>query len=279
MTRETCIMVSGAAILIAMQTTEALSAPGLRDVAGNAAICERIEAQPLIIPVQSRAHEFVVSNVKGRSGVAVPLGIRAPADATDDDLYAISRLPDQMTLSAGGQRNHIWIVKQKYIQSLSVMAPKGFRGSVNVTLTRAQSKSHEEQTRTFSITIVDSDAETAENNDTQVTAAIPPKPLELDNIQEPRVRTQQEQMLFVRAITQLERGDIAGGRSILEFLALKNDAEAALIVAESYDPATRNSWFAGAATPDKQKARLWYGRAKQMGAPQTQARIDALGSD
>lgn len=205
-------MVSGAAILIAMQTTEALSAPGLRDVAGNAAICERIEAQPLIIPVQSRAHEFVVSNVKGRSGVAVPLGIRAPADATDDDLYAISRLPDQMTLSAGGQRNHIWIVKQKYIQSLSVMAPKGFRGSVNVTLTRAQSKSHEEQTRTFSITIVDSDAETAENNDTQVTAAIPPKPLELDNIQEPRVRTQQEQMLFVRAITQLERGDIAGGR-------------------------------------------------------------------
>ena len=65
----------------------------------------------------------------------------------------------------------------------------------------------------------------------------------------------------------IARGDLAAARLALQRAAEAGDARAALKLAETYDPRVLEKLAVHGLTANLAKARNWYERARQLGAP------------
>ncbi|MBT3070488.1 hypothetical protein KKP04_06365 [Rhodomicrobium sp. Az07] len=93
---------------------------------------------------------------------------------------------------------------------------------------------------------------------------------------EPEVNRGTEDALMERGLSQLARGDGAGGRAILEVLARYGSVRGALALAETYDPANvrhRPDWGLAA---DVERAREWYRKAADLGSVNAYQRLKEL---
>jgi len=79
--------------------------------------------------------------------------------------------------------------------------------------------------------------------------------------------------LMKRAKESLAAGDIPVARLLLERAADGQDAGAALILAQTYDPAVLGTSDVRNITPEPDKARSWYQRASQLGSADAQRRL------
>ena len=82
--------------------------------------------------------------------------------------------------------------------------------------------------------------------------------------------------LLKRAKSLLAIGDIASARLLLERAADAQEADAALLLARTYDPAVLGTSDARSVTPDPARAQLWYRRAAELGSSDAQARVAQL---
>jgi hypothetical protein len=82
--------------------------------------------------------------------------------------------------------------------------------------------------------------------------------------------------LMSRGKALLESGDIAPARLLLERAAEAGEASAALLVAQTYDPAVLGTQDARNITADPAQARNWYQRAAQLGSADAQRRLSQL---
>jgi TPR repeat protein len=73
----------------------------------------------------------------------------------------------------------------------------------------------------------------------------------------------------------IANGDVYGGRLVLAEAADDGSAAAALSLGNSFDP---QDGSVKAGSPDLEKAKFWYLRAKQLGEKNAQARLDRLNS-
>jgi TPR repeat protein len=79
--------------------------------------------------------------------------------------------------------------------------------------------------------------------------------------------------LLTRANGLIAIGDIAPARLLLERAADAQEAGAALLLAQTYDPAVLGTPDARSITPDPAMARAWYQKAAQLGSPAAQQRL------
>jgi TPR repeat protein len=79
--------------------------------------------------------------------------------------------------------------------------------------------------------------------------------------------------LLKRARSLIEIGDIAAARLLLERAAGAREASAALLLAQTYDPAVLGTPDMRSITPDPAMARDWYHKAAQFGSPEAQQRL------
>jgi hypothetical protein len=79
--------------------------------------------------------------------------------------------------------------------------------------------------------------------------------------------------LMKRAKESLAAGDIPVARLLLERAADGQDAGAALMLAQTYDPAVLGTSDVRNITPEPDKARSWYQRASQLGSADAQRRL------
>jgi hypothetical protein len=84
------------------------------------------------------------------------------------------------------------------------------------------------------------------------------------------------QRLIRRAEELLAGGDIAAARLILQRMAEANEARAALLLASTYDPLVLEKLKVYAFAADVAKARGWYEKAREMGAPEASRRLELL---
>ncbi|MEJ2123643.1 MAG: hypothetical protein P8Y67_01860 [Alphaproteobacteria bacterium] len=263
------LLVSGATA-VALMTASSAAAPIASDAHSilPSTLADNTDAeQSYVILAQNQSGGLTAKDVKGVSGVALPLTILTKRKSTENNLYAISGLPKDAMLSAGKHRNQIWMVKQKDIHSLSLRTPKGYTGSFHVVVTRWEDAVRPAETCVFLVRISDAHAQTS---------AIPVSPAPKEKVAKPYIRTQKENMLYNRAIRQLKQTDVAGSRSILEYLASKGDPEAAFALGKSYDPAVLDKMYLQGVEPDIEKAREWYSKARKLGNPQAQSHIEAI---
>jgi hypothetical protein len=79
--------------------------------------------------------------------------------------------------------------------------------------------------------------------------------------------------LLKRARDLVEIGDIAAGRLLLERAADAQEASAALLLAQTYDPAVLGTQDSRSIVPDPAMARNWYQKAAQFGSQDAQQRL------
>lgn len=82
--------------------------------------------------------------------------------------------------------------------------------------------------------------------------------------------------LMARAKAFLELGDISPARLLLQRAAEAQEASAALMLAQTYDPTVLGTQDIRNITPDPALARSWYQRAAQLGSADAQRRLSQL---
>lgn len=82
--------------------------------------------------------------------------------------------------------------------------------------------------------------------------------------------------LMKRANSLLAIGDITGARLLLERAANAQDAAAATLLAQTYDPAVLGVRDIRSVTPDPEMARQWYQKAASFGSHDAQQRLSQL---
>lgn len=82
--------------------------------------------------------------------------------------------------------------------------------------------------------------------------------------------------LMTRARNLMSVGDIAAARLLLERAANAKDATAALLLAQTYDPAVLGTSDARSIIADTAVARDWYQRAASLGSAEAQRRLGQL---
>jgi hypothetical protein len=80
-------------------------------------------------------------------------------------------------------------------------------------------------------------------------------------------------LLMKRAKEMLSSGDIPVARLLLRRAADAQDPTAALLLAQTYDPAVLGTQDARNIIPDPEAARLWYQKAAQLGSADAQRRL------
>ena len=81
-----------------------------------------------------------------------------------------------------------------------------------------------------------------------------------------------------RAGTLIASGDIAAARLVLRPAAEDGDAQASVMLAESYDPQILNKLVVHGIVPDVAMARRWYEAAKKLGSTEATQRLELLAS-
>jgi TPR repeat protein len=84
------------------------------------------------------------------------------------------------------------------------------------------------------------------------------------------IDAQELAVLMKRAKDLLAMGDIPSARLLLERAAEGQDANAALMLARTYDPAVLGTSDVRNITPEPEKARTWYQRAAKLGSAEAQ---------
>jgi TPR repeat protein len=79
--------------------------------------------------------------------------------------------------------------------------------------------------------------------------------------------------LMKRARGLIAIGDIAPARLLLERAADAQEASAALLLAQTYDPAVLGAQDTRSITPDPAAARIWYQKAAQLGSLDAKQRL------
>ena len=82
--------------------------------------------------------------------------------------------------------------------------------------------------------------------------------------------------LMARARSLMTVGDIAAARLLLERAANAQDATAAFLLAQTYDPAVLGTKDTRSITADAVAARDWYRKAAQLGSAEAQQRLAQL---
>jgi TPR repeat protein len=82
--------------------------------------------------------------------------------------------------------------------------------------------------------------------------------------------------LMQRAKALLAVGDISSARLLLERAAEAPDANAALLLAQTYDPQMLGTSDVRSIVPEPDKARAWYQKAALLGSADAQRRLAQL---
>jgi TPR repeat protein len=80
-------------------------------------------------------------------------------------------------------------------------------------------------------------------------------------------------LLMKRAKEMLSAGDIPAARLLLRRAADAQEPTAALMLAQTYDPAILGTQDARNIIPDPETARVWYQKAAQLGSTDAQRRL------
>ena len=91
-----------------------------------------------------------------------------------------------------------------------------------------------------------------------------------------QISPQELAMLINRAKEMLSAGDIPSARLLLERAAEAQDANAALMLARTYDPDVLGTSDVRNITPEPAKAHAWYEKAAQFGSAEAQRRLAQL---
>jgi hypothetical protein len=186
-----------------------------------------------------------------RSIAAPPLA----AEPTGAEVAAARRTPSNAMASASPTRDEIAAAYQSALKGNKVVVPE--------PVAREASREVAAVTPTAPAVAV-------------APAVREPVPVAREAAPARRIDPDELAVLLKRAKSLLAIGDITSARLLLERAADAQEAEAALMLAGTYDPQVLGSQDLRSVTPDAAAAKVWYQKAAQLGSADAQRRLGQL---
>jgi len=242
--------------------------------------------------IRSRASTGRLAFVQNRSAVvneAVPLGVTF-AGGPDDGAVVVSGLAEGAQLSTGlSLEGGSWRVPLADVARATLAPPRDFVGVMDlvVELRSADGASIDKGPMRieWSKPIETSSAPAPTPTPTSAPTSAPAQP---GADEKPRAAVSPAQsvnqavdpeeiaMLVKRGEVFIANGDLASARLVLQRAAESGDAQAALLLGSTYDPATFKKLKVLGSAPDASQARAWYQRAADRGSAEAARRLEPL---
>ena len=193
-------------------------------------------------------------------GEAVPLGISV-RDLGKGALVVVSGLAKGTTLSAGSAiADNSWWLSAGDLNHVMIQPPPHFVGVMDVVVELRLVDTTLQDRQTLRFKWVDA-----------APVKVTPK------VKAHRTLAPDEvSAILKRAKDLIASGDLAAAQSVLRPAAEAADAQAAMALAETYDPMILAKLGVHGFAADVALARHWYETAKQLGSPDAQRRLEAL---
>lgn len=258
----------------------------------------------IVQTAQAASLEFIIQNVAGRAGAALPLDIKLPKNAATSDyaLLMFRGLPEGVRLSAGFRTKESWAVSLRDAPGLTLIAPAGFQGAFLLEVLLIKGRDTPPESRKIAVDIqrdgaVPAARQPSAATGSQILTAAPPAGKsggqsggaltpEPDAARKPEpARSKpfaggesgaEEAGLLTQANELLNNGDISRARMLFEHLAMRGSAKAALAAGQTYDPNFLSAMYVKGLKPDAEKAKHWYRKAAELGHAEAQSRLSAL---
>lgn len=235
--------------------------------------------------VRARTANFQVQDVLGYSGQPIPVEIELDQALSSDpngQLFIFSGIPSEVKLNPGGDFGQFWAVNSNALSELMFLAPEGFSGSFEVTVTQTGTSPNDPKlSAAFSVTVTAPEkADSAPMTIASVVSNPESKPVP-ETVERPSpppatVPNLRDEKLMERAAMLFSNGDISGARSVFQYLTARGNAQAAFALAGTYDPIVLGPLFVKGLSPDPEQAEIWYKKAEEMGSPTARRHLDAL---
>jgi hypothetical protein len=230
---------------------------------------------------------FAVMPISGSSGASIPVLVSLPehllsfsATIRGPSFLMFRRVPPTLSFSAGFRQKDSWIVGLKDIGRLTLRSEPGYAGSVVMQAVLYQGFDFEPLIRDVLVDLkrsgstevaASTPADAAPTSSGTVSGTRPPAPI--------RLTSAEVNELLRRADTLLHAADFQSARLIYSELADDGSAEAALLMARTFDPDVLRAAFIVGMTPDVETAKHWYRKAAELGAAGAQQRLDILAAE
>lgn len=212
--------------------------------------------------VQAGAPRLVTQDaVQVRPGETARLPIRLePAAGLAMDHIAIRGLPDHITLNRGSRSDpNGWTVPAADLGELELAAAADATvGRFDIVIAARSADAHELAWARSSLSVA--------------------APIALAPAAQPPVRLDESVQTkhIAKARELLDIGQVGAARLLLERVSESGNAEAALLLGDTYDPVHLFRMGARGMVGDTAKATFWYEKADELGSPAAKARIIGL---
>jgi hypothetical protein len=208
----------------------------------------------------------------------VPLGVTL-AGGPGHGAVLISGLAAGTQLSAGAAiGSGTWRVPLADLGQVQVIPPTDFAGVMDITaaLLAADAKVVDKSFMRIEWASADASpqfpaSESPGRRDDAPPSAAPLKQPDLLTLERKEIES-----LVQRGRDFIANGDLAAARLVLRRAANGGDAQAALLLGTTFDPATFEKLNVIGATPDPAEARAWYQRAIELGSTEAERRLAPL---
>jgi hypothetical protein len=222
------------------------------DLAASSARPAPLIAANLAEPALPR---LVVEETRVTMGEPAPLGITLQGRA-DGAIVLITGLVPGMTLSTGGAVGaDAWQVPATDLAKTWIVPPMNFAGVVALVA----------ELRLPDDTVAD-------RRSLYLEAVATARPAPVQRQTDP----DEIAILLKRGEDFLAIGDVAAARVVLQRAAEARDAQAALVLAATYDPIVLRKMKVYGVSGDVALARAWYEKAKEYGSPEAPRRLEIL---
>ncbi len=219
-------------------------------------------------------------HVEPPAQVTLPLRLSPLSAVPPGSFLRLRGLPTTAALSQGHSiAPGAWAVPIAALPRLEIVLPEGAMGQseISITLVSADGSVLAETTATLIVSPRPAPRTTGSAAAMAVRPAAPAPPAETPSapLLSPDAR-ERALRLVKKGDEQLADGGIAQARLLYERAAEAGLAQGAMSMAATYDPVELQRLGARGLKPDREQARRWYERARQLGAPEAEPRLRRL---
>lgn len=210
----------------------------------------------------------------------VPLGVTL-AGGSGSGAVLISGLAAEARLSAGAAiGSGTWRVPLADLGQAEVIPPNDFIGimDIAVALLATDAKVVDKSAMHIEWAAADEDTRAPASERPSSPGEMSPSSAPLKRSDLRTLEREEIESLVKRGRDFIANGDLAAARLVLRRAANGGDAQAALLLGTTFDPATFEKLHVIGAAPDPTEARNWYQRAIELGSTEAERRIEPLAS-
>jgi hypothetical protein len=244
------------------------------------------DALPRFLPKSVRLAQTTANvklpavRVSGVAGRPIAVSLKTPTSGVR--FIKINDFPDDLQLSRGFRARGSWITSVQDLETLELITPPGLVKTFKLDVfyfRNNQTPALAQHVLLIELEPSGPGVRSVPRPDSVAGLVAPAVQLPAAQPQappaNPTLSVEQEAQSLERGAILMRNGDIAAARLLYEEIAVNGSAKGARSLAETYDPVYLKGVFLAGLQPSPEKAKIWYGRAAELGDAVSITRLSA----